>query len=96
MIILIKSHKETKSGSIIGNEIWKLISSIIRNSDKCLTAKRAATKKSSPDRWEFISEFADTGETPEETILRETKEELGIEGKIINSSGREKLGEQVK
>ena len=67
-------------------EIYTITTAIIRNSDKYLIAKRATTKKFAPNQWEFISGFIDDGETAEETILREIKEELGIEGKIISSS----------
>ena len=67
-------------------ETYTITTAIIRNSDKYLIAKRATTKKFAPNQWEFISGFIDDGETAEETILREIKEELGIEGRIINSS----------
>ncbi|MEK7089445.1 MAG: NUDIX domain-containing protein [Patescibacteria group bacterium] len=67
-------------------ETYVITSAIIRNGNKFLIAKRAKTKKFAPNQWEFISGFMDTPETAEETILREIKEELGVEGKIIDTS----------
>lgn len=59
---------------------------VIKNKEKYLIGKRASTKKFAPNQWEFISGFMDIPESPEETILREIKEELDSEGKIIDSS----------
>ncbi len=67
-------------------ETYTIATAIIRNNNEYLIAKRAPTKKFAPNQWEFISGFIDDGETAEETILREIKEELGIDGKIDNSS----------
>lgn len=67
-------------------ETYTITTAVIRNSDKYLIAKRAGTKKFAPNQWEFISGFIDDGESAEETILREIKEELGIEGKIVDTS----------
>jgi|SRR3989344_5107097 len=63
-----------------------IISAIIRNKNKYLIAKRAATKKFAPNKWEFISGFVDTNECAEEIILRELKEELKLKG-IIKKHG---------
>jgi mutator protein MutT len=65
---------------------YTITTAVIRNNGEYLIAKRAATKKFAPNQWEFISGFIDDGETAEETILREVKEELNVEGKIISSS----------
>lgn len=63
-----------------------ITTAVIRNKDKYLIAKRAATKKFTPNQWEFISGFMDTPESPEETIIREIKEELNAKGNIIRKS----------
>jgi len=63
-----------------------ITTAIIRNKDKYLIGKRAATKEFSPNQWEFITGFMDAQESPEETIIREIKEELGAKGRIISKS----------
>ena len=75
--------------SIMGSrnmETYIITTAVIRNKDKYLIAKRAATKKFAPNQWEFISGFMDTPESSEETIIREIKEELGVKGNIIKKS----------
>ena len=66
-------------------ETLAITSAIIKNDNKFLIAKRAATKKYSPNQWEFISGFLDTDESVEEIILREIEEELGVSGKIVKT-----------
>lgn len=67
-------------------ETYVITTAVIRRGDKYLIAKRVATKKFAPNQWEFISGFMDTPESPEETIIREIKEELGANGNIIRKS----------
>ena len=63
-----------------------IVSAVIKHKKKYLIAKRASSKKFAPNKWEFISGFVDTSETAEKIILRELKEELSINGKIINTA----------
>ena len=62
-----------------------ITSAVIKYKNKYLIGKRAETKKSAPNQWEFISGFIDTKETAEEIILRELKEETSLKGKIVKS-----------
>lgn len=55
---------------------------ILRKGDKVLFVQRAATKKSLPNIWAFPSGTMEEGESAEMTVIREAKEELGIEVKI--------------
>lgn len=64
-----------------------ITTAFIRRGDKFLIAKRSATKKFAPNQWEFISGFMDAPECAENVILKELKEELKAEGKIIDFSG---------
>jgi len=67
-------------------ETYVITTAVIRNKDKYLVAKRAATKRFAPNQWEFISGFMDTPESSDETILREIKEELNVNGNIVRKS----------
>ncbi len=59
---------------------------IVEFRGRFLIAKRAATKKFAPGQWEFISGFIDTKESAEEIILRELKEEVSLDGEVINTT----------
>jgi len=63
-----------------------IVSAVVKHKNKYLIAKRAASKKFAPNKWEFISGFVDTSESSEEIILRELKEELNINGKIMKKA----------
>ena len=40
-----------------------------------------------PGRWGIVAGFLERGETPEEGVLREVKEELGLEAEIVSNLG---------
>jgi len=55
---------------------------IVKLKDKILILKRSKTRRCSPNLWEFASGFIKEGESAEETILREVKEETSLKGKL--------------
>ncbi len=65
---------------------YVIATALVQYNDKYLIAKRASTKKFSPNEWEFISGFIEEKETLEETILREIFEETSLKGKILATS----------
>ncbi|MEK6928076.1 MAG: NUDIX domain-containing protein [Nanoarchaeota archaeon] len=67
-------------------QTFVITQAVIKHKSKYLLAKRASTKKNAPNKWEFISGFVDTKETTEQIILREMKEEIKLEGKLIKSA----------
>lgn len=52
---------------------------IVRNeSGCCLLLKRSLSSKGNPGKWEFPGGKAEPGETFDETLMREVKEETGL------------------
>ena len=52
---------------------------VIQKNEKFLILKRAAHSKSYPGLWDFAGGKHDHGETPEESVIRETKEETDLD-----------------
>lgn len=49
--------------------------SVIKKNEKYLLLKRASHSKSYPDLWDFAGGKHDPGETSQQSVIRETKEE---------------------
>jgi 8-oxo-dGTP diphosphatase len=56
-----------------------------RNDDYILLLKRNAQRRTSPNKWQTPSGFINEGESAEEAILREVKEETALDGTIEKS-----------
>lgn len=52
---------------------------IYNSSNQLLIAKRAKTKNFLPDKWELLGGHTEFGETLQESLIRELKEELQID-----------------
>jgi 8-oxo-dGTP diphosphatase len=57
----------------------KVVCGILIWNDKVLIGKRKLTNKHQPGKWEFPGGKMEEGETIDETIIREFKEELDID-----------------
>lgn len=64
---------------------YPIITGIIKYNEKYLLSKRTSDAKVSPNEWEFVSGSFDTRESGEEIVIRECKEETGLECEIIVS-----------
>ena len=61
---------------------------IVRDDDdKVFIARRATSKQSLPGHWETIGGGVEPGETPEECIVRELREELRITPNAVRQFG---------
>ena len=60
----------------------EVIAAIIRNNNKTLIARRRPNKHLG-GYWEFPGGKIENGETPEECLVREIKEELGVSINVI-------------
>lgn len=67
-------------------DTYVITTALVEFNGKFLIAKRASTKKFSPNHWEFISGFIEEKESAEETIVRELDEETKFKGKIIKKA----------
>ncbi len=52
---------------------------VIQKNKKFLLLKRASHSKSYPNLWDFAGGKHDSGETPEKSVIRETKEETNFD-----------------
>lgn len=67
---------------------WVAVNTIIRDGDKILLMQRSETDSTFPDYWALVGGFMEWGEKVEETIVREVKEEIGVDVEIEKFSGR--------
>jgi len=58
-------------------KIIEVVGAIIRNDDRYLVGQRAA-HKSQGGKWEFMGGKIEPGETPEQALARECREELDL------------------
>lgn len=55
------------------------VAAVIQMNDKILLAKRSKLSRGQPEKWENAGGEVDKGETPEVAIVREIREELGVQ-----------------
>ena len=60
------------------NGIIEVVGAIIKDGDRYLVGQRAANKAQG-GLWEFMGGKIEPGETPEQALARECREELGLE-----------------
>ena len=66
-------------------QTYVAVTGVVRLShdDRILLLKRTAKRRTSPNKWQTPSGFIKEGESAEEAVLREVKEETALEGTII-------------
>ncbi len=62
--------------------IYVAVVGVVKFKDKILLLKRNFSRRTSPGKWQVVSGTLEAGEAAEDCVLREVKEETGLEGKI--------------
>ncbi|MEK6937396.1 MAG: NUDIX domain-containing protein [Nanoarchaeota archaeon] len=65
---------------------YAIVVGIVKIESKILILKRNPTKRFDPKAWEFVSGFIKDHQSAENTMLREVKEETGLDGELIKSA----------
>ena len=86
----VVDDKDNLTGKVVDREIvhkeglWHREAGVIilNENNEMLLEKRAPTKKQSPNKWALCAGHIDAGENPDGTIVREIKEEIGIDVSI--------------
>ena len=60
-----------------------VVTGIVKNKGKVLILKKSPKDWSYPNKWSFCSGYVKEFESAEDTVLREIKEEIGLEAKIV-------------
>lgn len=58
------------------------VTAVVRNNGKVLILKKSPKDWNYPNKWSFCSGYAKEFESAEDTVLREIKEETGLDAKI--------------
>lgn len=66
-------------------ETFATVIGVVKYGEKILLLKRTLDRRSSPNKWQTPSGFMGEGEAAEDAVLREVKEETGLDGKIMKS-----------
>lgn len=84
----IYDKNKNKTGRVAERDVYKfkegeyhivVVAVIINSKNEILITKRSATKKKEPLKWELTGGGVKAGETSLQGILRETREEIGME-----------------
>lgn len=59
------------------------VTGIVKNKNKILILKKSQRDYNYPNKWSFCSGYVKEFESAEDTVLREIKEETGLDAKIV-------------
>ena len=65
------------------------ITMLVQSGDRCLLSRRHGAPA---NRWSALAGFVEPGETPEEAVIREAREETGVEVVSVSSTSPRSRG----
>jgi 8-oxo-dGTP pyrophosphatase MutT (NUDIX family) len=72
------------------------VTAVVKHKDKVLILKKASNDYNYPNRWSFCSGYAKEFEAAEDGVLREIKEETGLDAKIVKKGKIVEIPDKVK
>jgi mutator protein MutT len=63
----------------VGDGEHRVVAGLLRRGDRVLLCHRTADRRWYPDCWDLPGGHVEDGETPERALVRELREELGVE-----------------
>lgn len=60
-----------------------VVTGVVKNKDKVLILKKSSKDYNYPNKWSFCSGYVKEFESAEDTVLREIREETGLNAKIV-------------
>lgn len=68
-------------------KVQPVVTSFLRHSDKILILKRSDKVLTSKLKWAGVSGYVEVGETPDQTAIKEIREETGVENPVLITRG---------
>jgi 8-oxo-dGTP diphosphatase len=79
--------KEMKDRVCVGAALVRAVDHVLDESALVLLGRRAANREFYPDVWDVVGGYLGPGETSEQALLRELREEIGVTPKAWASLG---------
>ena len=66
-----------------GKHTYMIVVGVIQHDERVLLLRRSTDRRFAPGKWEFVSGYPEARESCEEAMIREVREETGLQGSLI-------------